>query len=79
MISDRYLIIQPIQPVIILSFTVVGEVENGNNPQANGGAGDSKKTKELQDVYNDLSPETRTYCNSLRSNKKRRTKLLSIK
>ncbi|CAG8699837.1 1425_t:CDS:2, partial [Rhizophagus irregularis] len=40
-----------------------GEVENGNNPQANGGAGDSKKTKELQDVYNDLSPETRTYCN----------------
>lgn len=73
MISDRYLIIQPIQPVIILSFTVVGEVENGNNPQANGGAGDSKKTKELQDVYNDLSPETRTYCNGLRSNKKRRS------
>lgn len=52
-----------------MAFTVVEEIEDGNNPQENGGARDSKKgiTKELQDVYKDLPPEARAYCNGLRS------------
>ncbi|RGB26454.1 hypothetical protein C1646_674775 [Rhizophagus diaphanus] len=61
--------------VEMISCGGVEEVEDGNNPQANGGAGDSKKgfTKELQDVYNDLSPKARIYCNVLEATKIRRS------